>query len=227
MTVNKENAKKVIEYTSKVTDKWNRTGKRDKITVSVNPDSRYSFYRFAVENNLLEGSNERLNDIAIACPFHEDDSPSCNINDTMHRYHCFSCDRGGNIASFMAEYDREVLGINITYYQKVNELLVNDKEMQVELGISSIYEETDNFSLEEGLKKFTPKLNAVDIPKSYPEMASIMIKRGCSVKEIKYFILLMQAGESIVDIYKEIFGVDSVPFDNVQEYDLQQMMLDL
>lgn len=227
MNVNKESAKKVIEYTSKVTDKWNMSGKRSKVTVQANTDARYSFYKFAVDNNLLDGSNERLNDISITCPFHEDESPSCNINDTIHRYHCFSCDRSGNIASFMAEYDREILGINVTYYQKVNELLVNDKEMQAELGISSIYEETDNFSLEEGLKKFTPKLNVVDIPKSYPEMASVMIKRGCSAKEIKYFILLMQAGEPIVDIYKEIFGTDSVPINNVQEYDLHQMMLDL
>ena len=37
----------------------------------------------------------------------------------------------------------------------------------------------------------------------------------------------MQAGEPIVDIYKEIFGADSVPIDSEKEYDLQQMMLDL
>lgn len=227
MTVNKETAVKVIEYANKAVDTWNRQGERTKLSATMSKNGRYSFYAFAVENNLLEGSNERLHDIAIACPFHDDDAPSCYINDEIHKYHCFSCDRGGNIVNFMVEYDRLVLGLNTTYYQKVNELLINDKEMQAELGVSTIYVNDEQFSLEDGLKRFVPVLREGDLPKSYPEMASLMIKRKCSLNEIKYFILLMQSGESVADIYKEIFATDSNVTVNNKEYDLQQMMLDV
>ena len=228
MQVNKEIANKVIEYANKQTDKWISSGKKDKISASVNPAARYSFYKFAVDNNLLDGSNERLNDVSITCPFHEDDAPSCNLNDHIHKWHCFSCERGGNIAGLMAEYDREILGITVSYYQKVNELLINDKEMQAAIGASSIYESSDDFSMEEALRRFKPRLHQADLPKSYSEMSSLMIKRGCSNNEIKYFILLMQAGESVEDIYKEIFTKESKKLEeSKEEYDLQKMMLDI
>lgn len=228
MTVNKDTAAKVIEYVNKTVDTWNKQGERTKLSVTMNKNGRYSFYAFASENNLLEGSNERLHDIAIACPFHDDDAPSCYINDEIHKYHCFSCDRGGNIVNFMVEYDRLVLGLSTTYYQKVNELLINDKEMQAEIGFDTIYVNDDQFSLEDGLKRFTPILRADNIPKSYPEMASLMIKKKCSINEIKYFILLMQSGEAVIDIYREIFeGSKLVTSDTEHSYDLNEMMLDI
>lgn len=225
MQVNKEIATKVISYTNKLTDKWNTSQNRDKLRVMVDPNAKYSFYRFAAEHNLLDEARERLDDISIPCPFHEDAAPSCNLNDRLHKYHCFSCDRGGNIFSLMAEYDRVVLGINVSYYQKINECLLEDKEMQASIGAHSIFELEDVFSLEEGLKRFRPKLNQEDMPKSYPELATLMQKRKCSISEIKYFILLMQAGESPSDIYKEIFKKEQKVMDHKEEYDLTSMLM--
>ena len=225
MQVNKEIAAKIISYTDKLTNKWNASQNRDKLRVMVDPNAKYSFYRFAAERNLLEDARERLDDISIPCPFHEDAAPSCNLNDKLHRYHCFTCDRGGNIFSFMTEYDRVILGLNVTYYQKLNECLLEDKEMQASIGAQSIFELEDVFSLEDGLKRFRPKLNQEDLPKSYPELATLLQKKDCSVGEIKYFILLMQAGETPADIYKEIFNKEQKITEQKEEYDLNAMLM--
>ena len=225
MQVNKETATKIISYTNKLTDKWNGSNNRDKLRVMVDPNARYSFYRFAAEHNLLEDARERLDDISIPCPFHEDAAPSCNLNDRIHKYHCFSCDRGGNIFSLMAEWDRTIVGLNVSYYQKINECLINDKEMQAAIGAQSIFELEDTFSFEDSLKRFRPKLNQEDMPKSYPELATLIQKKGCTVGEIKYFILLMQAGESPSDIYKEIFKKEQKVTKSKEEYDLNTMLM--
>ncbi len=217
----------MLRYTEKLTESWTRKGKRDKLSVKMDNDARYSFYRFAVEHNLLEDSRERMNELWIPCPFHEDAAPSCSLNDYLHRYHCFSCDRGGNYISFLAEYDRSVLGINISYYQKMNELLLADQEMQATINASTIYTVSDDFSLEEGLKKFVPKLHEESVPSSYPELASLMKKRHCSIEEIKYFILLMQSGWEPYEIYREIFKKETKLKSTERQYDLTSMMLDI
>lgn len=92
MVVNKESAKKVSEYVRKITMEWLNTG-GSKQSALVNPKARYSFQAFCAENKLLEGATYRANDIVIACPFHDDESPSCSINEYKGVYNCFSCGR--------------------------------------------------------------------------------------------------------------------------------------
>lgn len=228
MAVNKEIVQKVIQYTNELTDKWTRSGSRTKLSAQTNKDARYSFYHFAAMNNLLENAQERLDDVSIPCPFHVDESPSCNLNDRIHKYHCFSCDAGGNIFSFMAEYDRKVNGIDVSYYQKINDCLREDKEMQASVGAASIYDYEEVFSLEDGLKRFKPVLHEEDLPKTFPELASFMLKKGCTVEQQKYAILLMQSGETPEEVYKEVINLNnSVKQEEKNEYNLQEMMLDL
>lgn len=228
MAVNKEIVQKVIEYTNELTDKWNRSGSKNKLSAQMNKEARYSFYHFAVENNLLEGAQERLDDVSIPCPFHVDESPSCNLNDRIHKFHCFSCDAGGNIFSFMAEYDRKVNGIDVSYYQKMNDCLRDDPEMQASVGAKSIFSYEEVFSLEDGLKRFKPILHEGDLPKTFSEVASFMLKEKCTTDQIRYAILLMQSGESPEEVYKEAIGlkVEKSTTDK-KEYDLETMMLDI
>ena len=38
------------------------------------------------------------------CPFHADSNPSFKVNPQRQFYHCFGCQKGGNVISFMMEY---------------------------------------------------------------------------------------------------------------------------
>ncbi|MCP5486957.1 MAG: toprim domain-containing protein [Spirochaetales bacterium] len=44
-------------------------------------------------------------DLRGLCPFHEEDTPSFVITPAKNLYHCFGCDRGGDVFSFLMELD--------------------------------------------------------------------------------------------------------------------------
>lgn len=47
------------------------------------------------------------------CPFHDDKNPSMHINAQKGFYHCFACKAGGDVFSFVQEYER------ISFYEAV------------------------------------------------------------------------------------------------------------
>ena len=46
------------------------------------------------------------NQYVAVCPFHADKNPSLNISKQLQIYKCFSCQAGGNVFTFVQEYER-------------------------------------------------------------------------------------------------------------------------
>ena len=47
---------------------------------------------------------ERGNSFIGRCPFHNDKTPSFNVNNEKGLYYCFGCKAGGNIITFVKDY---------------------------------------------------------------------------------------------------------------------------
>ena len=53
------------------------------------------------------------------CPFHDEKTPSFNINPVKQFYYCFGCSAGGNAINFLMEYDK------LTFMEAVEDLAEN------------------------------------------------------------------------------------------------------
>ena len=40
------------------------------------------------------------------CPFHQDTNPSLNVSETKQIFKCFACGKGGNVFTFLQEYEK-------------------------------------------------------------------------------------------------------------------------
>ena len=52
--------------------------------------------------NVIKKGNNYL----AICPFHNDSNPSMNISESKQIYKCFSCGAGGNVFTFVSEYEK-------------------------------------------------------------------------------------------------------------------------
>ncbi len=63
-------------------------------------------------NDIVDVISERIpvkkagRNYRALCPFHNEKTPSFNINPERQIYHCFGCGVGGNVISFVMEYDK-------------------------------------------------------------------------------------------------------------------------
>jgi DNA primase len=45
------------------------------------------------------------NSFKACCPFHQENTPSFNVNEEKQMYHCFGCGVGGDVFSFVMEIE--------------------------------------------------------------------------------------------------------------------------
>lgn len=216
-TADKDKAVKVIEYMKKTNMEWLNSGVVSNIGAEADERARYSFRRFLLDNKLLHGDYlERGDDLVIECPFHRDDSPSCSVNERKYVYNCFSCGNHGNLVSLITDYKAAFENSHLNYYQTLNDILSKDRVMTAELGFDTIFisnkvtftsVNVNSSEILEQLRPFKFKLpKGTVLPRSYSELADILIKRNASIKQIKLFITLIQDNVEVENIYKEIFN---------------------
>jgi DNA primase len=63
-------------------------------------------------NDIVEVISERIptkragSNYKALCPFHQEKTPSFNINPERQIFHCFGCGAGGNVITFLMEYEK-------------------------------------------------------------------------------------------------------------------------
>lgn len=75
------------------------------------------------------------------CPFHDEKTPSFNVNPSKQFYHCFGCKAGGDAIKFVQEFER------ITFTEAV-EKLAGEYNITLEYENSEAPKRTDNRPLE-------------------------------------------------------------------------------
>ena len=81
------------------------------------------------------------------CPFHDEKTPSFNIRPGVGAWHCFGCDEGGDVISFVQKVD------HLTFAEAVERLAQR-------LGMELRYEDGGSRSRDEGLGRRSRLLEA-------------------------------------------------------------------
>ncbi|HDQ16793.1 MAG TPA: DNA primase, partial [Candidatus Vogelbacteria bacterium] len=106
------------------------------------------------------------------CPFHNEKTPSFFVSPSRQSYHCFGCDRGGDIISFVQEIEgldfkgalellADKAGINLVYKnsKEISEVAKLTKILEIALKFYQqklkINDQAIKYLLQRGLKKET------------------------------------------------------------------------
>jgi len=147
------------------------------------------------------------------CPFHNEKTPSFMVNEEKQIWHCFGCQKGGDVFSFVMEMDgldfRESLkilaeraGVSLSQYQKKeNERPDRTREI---LELAARFYEVQLWKGQEGKKiieyLLARGLNEESIknfrlgyaPKGWRNIAQFLTGRGYAIDEIKKTGLLVE-----------------------------------
>jgi len=113
------------------------------------------------------------------CPFHNEKTPSFIVSGSRQTYHCFGCNRGGDIISFVEEIE----GIDFTGALKI----LADRagiELKHERIVSK--ETKDEREALYGAMELATKFYQAVLPK-FPDAVAYLTKRGLTEETIKKF----------------------------------------
>lgn len=79
------------------------------------------------------------NNYVSCCPFHEEKTPSFTISPQKSIYHCFGCGKGGNVITFLQEYEGLTFIEAIEKLAEINNLKIPRSSQSVEYDNSDIY----------------------------------------------------------------------------------------
>ncbi len=131
------------------------------------------------------------------CPFHNENSPSFSVSPSKQLYHCFGCGVGGNIITFIMEYE------NYTFVEAVK-MLADRAGIALPENTDSAEERKDR-----DLKSMLLKINKMAAIYYYHQLKSengklgysYLKKRNLSDKTINQFGL-GYAGQTGVELYR-------------------------
>lgn len=215
LTANKEIAKKVASAIEE--------------SASESDNSKYTFDAFCTDHNLYRDNDKRLSDgeLLIGCPFHADKTPSFGFSEHKRSFHCFSCDRSGKYLDLLLMYAREIEGRDITYYQLLNEMLTADPDLRQRVGETSVFVQERPQDTFTGAQYRKFKIQRA-LPKTYPELATSILRKKLPEQDVILAMLQMQSGLSPDIIYESVvnkkFSAGGAQKSSTNSYDINEMM---
>ena len=81
------------------------------------------------------------NNYVCNCPFHEEKTPSFTISPQKSIYHCFGCGKGGNVITFLQEYE------GLTFIESIEKLAEINNVKIPRSSQSVVYDNSDIYSI--------------------------------------------------------------------------------
>ncbi len=119
------------------------------------------------------------------CPFHKEKTPSFNVNPHKQIFHCFGCHKGGDVFTFIQEYE------NITFAEAVKRLAERSK---IPLEIEQHAGQPQTRFLKESLLQLHEQIaqrwqNALANEAAGESARAYLAKRGVAAESVKLFRL--------------------------------------
>lgn len=139
------------------------------------------------------------------CPFHDERTPSFSVNESKQIFKCFSCGRGGNVFSFVMDYDK------LSFPEAVKKVA---DYAQIPLGVSidapTAHEDPAVTAQKELLRSVTDLCHHILLNTTSGEAAlAYLTKRGLTQETIDHFdIGYVPAERTILKTFLTNQGVD-------------------
>ncbi len=109
---------------------------------------------------------------AARCPFHNEKSPSFNVNRNKQFYHCFGCGAGGNVISFLIEFN------HLSFVEAIEELATF-------AGVEIPYENQTNFEPEAKNKLLDLQQLMAQVATFYVEQLKTHVQKNIAIDYLK------------------------------------------
>ena len=127
-------------------------------------DEQIKVIRDSIDLSKIISRNVKLqnrgNNLLGLCPFHNEKTPSFNVNDEEGFYHCFGCGAHGDVISFIRNFEgksfiealetiADIAGLKLPSNNLENDNILNEKQRLLEINnLSSSFYSTNLFSKE-------------------------------------------------------------------------------
>ncbi len=160
------------------------------------------------------------------CPFHNDTNPSMQISTDKQIYKCFSCGAGGNVFTFVEEFEKisfieavkivaDFIGYDLSQYEVAIPQKSTDPHVERLLALAKEASEYYNYNLtsgdNEGLKYFTSRGINEEIISAFKlgyasndssEIVRYLTKKGYTTKEIVEAGICVESNGSFIDRFR-------------------------
>ncbi len=139
---------------------------------------------------------QRGNSFVGRCPFHDEKTPSFNVNDSKGLYHCFGCKEGGNVITFIQKFK------NFSFPETI-------KYLSNYLGIDVTYEDAEKFNLDNKLFRIFSLANDLFIKnlKTNSSAINYLKSRKIDLQSVEKFQIGCCPSEEKIINYFGDFGI--------------------
>ena len=137
---------------------------------------------------------QRGNSFVGKCPFHDEKTPSFNVNDSKGLYYCFGCKEGGNAITFIQKFK------NFSFTETI-------KYLSNYLGIDVVYENSEKINLDNKLFRILSLANDLFVKnlKTHNSAINYLKSRKIDLESVEKFqIGFCPSEEKMINYFSDL-----------------------